>query len=176
PVAENLLDRDFTAPAPDRVCTSDITYIATDEGWLYLAVVIDLFSRQVVGWSMKPHMRRELVLDALRMAWFRRRPEPGLVLHSDRCSQYTSEHFQKLLAEQGIVCSMSRAGEVWDNSAVESFFSSLKTERTARRVYRLREQARSDVFDYIERFYNPTRRHSTLGYVSSVEFEKARKA
>ncbi len=121
-------------------------------------------------------MTSQLVADALMMAVWRRGRPQELLHHSDQGSQYTSEHFQRLLAEQGIVCSMSRAGEVWDNSDMESFFSSLKTERTARRVYRSREQARSDVFDYIERFYNPTRRHSTLGYVSPIEFEQARKA
>ncbi len=121
-------------------------------------------------------MTSQLVADALMMAVWRRGKPVALLHHSDQGSQYTSEHFQELLKEQGITCSMSRAGEVWDNSAMESFFSSLKTERTARKVYRSREQARADVFDYIERFYNPTRRHSTLGYVSPVEFEKAQKA
>ena len=125
---------------------------------------------------MQSGMTSQLVADALMMAVWRRGRPRELLHHSDQGSQYTSEHFQRLLAEQGIVCSMSRAGEVWDNSAMESFFSSLKTERTARKVYRSREQARSDVFDYIERFYNPTRRHSTLGYVSPIEFEQARKA
>ena len=172
PIAPNFLERNFTPERPNQVWTSDITYIGTDEGWLYLTAVIDLFSRQVVGWSMKTH----IVTDALRMAWFRRRPAPGLVFHSDRGSQYTSEQFQRLLGELGVTCSMSRAGNVWDNSAMESFFSSLKTERTARKVYRTRQDARADVFDYIERFYNPTRRHSTIGYVSPVAFEKAQLA
>jgi putative transposase len=125
---------------------------------------------------MQASMTSQLVADALMMAVWRRGRPQELLHHSDQGSQYTSEHFQKLLAEQGIVCSMSRAGEVWDNSAMESFFSSLKTERTARKVYRSREQARSDVFDYIERFYNPRRRHSTLGYVSPIQFEQAREA
>ena len=125
---------------------------------------------------MQSSMTSQLVADALMMAVWRRGRPVELLHHSDQGSQYTSEHFQELLKEQGITCSMSRAGEVWDNSAMESFFSSLKTERTTRKVYRTREQARADVFDYIERFYNPTRRHSTLGYVSPIEFEKAQEA
>jgi putative transposase len=175
-IADNVLDRQFQADAPNQKWVADFTYIWTAEGWLYVAVVLDLFSRRIVGWSMQSSMTSQLVADALMMAVWRRGRPQELLHHSDQGSQYTSEHFQRLLAEQGIVCSMSRAGEVWDNSAMESFFSSLKTERTARKVYRSREQARSDVFDYIERFYNPTRRHSTLGYVSPIEFEQARKA
>ena len=170
-IAANVLDRQFQADAPNQKWVADFTYIWTAEGWLYVAVVLDLFSRRIVGWSMQSSMTSQLVADALMMAVWRRGRPRELLHHSDQGSQYTSEHFQRLLAEQGIVCSMSRAGEVWDNSAMESFFSSLKTERTARRVYRSREQARSDVFDYIERFYNPMRRHSTLGYVSPIEFE-----
>jgi putative transposase len=175
-VADNVLDRQFQAEAPNQKWVADFTYIWTAEGWLYVAVVLDLYSRRAVGWSMQASMTSQLVADALMMAVWRRGRPQELLHHSDQGSQYTSEHFQKLLAEQGITCSMSRAGEVWDNSAMESFFSSLKTERTARKVYRSREQARSDVFDYIERFYNPTRRHSTLGYVSPIEFEKAQEA
>jgi len=175
-IADNVLDRQFQAEAPNQKWVADFTYIWTAEGWLYVAVVLDLYSRRIVGWSMQASMTAQLVADALMMAVWRRGRPQELLHHSDQGSQYTSEHFQRLLAEQGIVCSMSRAGEVWDNSAMESFFSSLKTERTARKVYRSREQARSDVFDYIERFYNPTRRHSTLGYVSPVEFEQAREA
>lgn len=175
-IAANVLDRQFQADAPNQKWVADFTYIWTAEGWLYVAAVLDLFSRRIVGWSMQSSMTSQLVADALMMAVWRRGRPRELLHHSDQGSQYTSEHFQRLLAEQGIVCSMSRAGEVWDNSAMESFFSSLKTERTARTVYRSREQARSDVFDYIERFYNPTRRHSTLGYVSPIEFEQARKA
>jgi putative transposase len=175
-VAHNVLDRQFHAPGPNQKWVADFTYIWTAEGWLYVAVVLDLYSRRVVGWSMHSSMTSQLVADALMMAVWRRGRTQELLHHSDQGSQYTSEHFQKLLAEQGIACSMSRAGEVWDNSAMESFFSSLKTERTARKVYRSREQARSDVFDYIERFYNPTRRHSTLGYVSPILFEQARGA
>ena len=176
PIADNVLDRQFQAEAPNQKWVADFTYIWTAEGWLYVAVVLDLYSRRVVGWSMQDSMTSQLVADALMMAVWRRGKPLALLHHSDQGSQYTSEHFQELLKEQGITCSMSRAGEVWDNSAMESFFSSLKTERTARKVYRTREQARADVFDYIERFYNPTRRHSTLGYVSPIEFEKAQEA
>lgn len=175
-IADNVLDRQFQADAPNRKWVADFTYLWTAEGWLYVAVVLDLYARRIVGWSMQASMTSQLVADALMMAVWRRGKPVELLHHSDQGSQYTSEHFQDLLREQGITCSMSRAGEVWDNSAMESFFSSLKTERTSRKVYRTREQARADVFDYIERFYNPTRRHSTLGYVSPVEFENAQKA
>jgi putative transposase len=175
-IAGNLLDRQFQADLPNQKWVADFTYIWTAEGWLYVAVVLDLFSRRAVGWSMQESMTSQLVADALMMAVWRRGKPVALLHHSDQGSQYTSEHFQELLKEQGITCSMSRAGEVWDNSAMESFFSSLKTERTARKVYRTRADARSDVFDYIERFYNPTRRHSTLGYLSPVQFEEAMKA
>jgi putative transposase len=175
-IASNVLDRQFKAEAPNQKWVADFTYIWTAEGWLYTAAVLDLYSRRIVGWSMQESMTSQLVADALMMAVWRRGKPMALLHHSDQGSQYTSEHFQELLKEQGITCSMSRAGEVWDNSAMESFFSSLKTERTARRVYRTREQARADVFDYIERFYNPTRRHSTLGYVSPIQFEHAQEA
>ena len=175
-VAENVLDRQFQADAPNQKWVADFTYIWTAEGWLYVAVVLDLFSRRAVGWSMQESMTSQLVADALMMAVWRRGKPMALLHHSDRGSQYTSEHFQGLLKDQGITCSMSRAGEVWDNSTMESFFSSLKTERTSRKVYRSRTDARSDVFDYIERFYNLTRRHSTLGYVSPIQFEEALKA
>lgn len=168
----NLLDRAFEASAPNRKWVADFTYIWTAEGWLYVAAVIDLFSRRVVGWAMKAEMTAQLVADALMMAIWRRGKPDSLLHHSDQGSQYTSEPFQRLLADHGITCSMSRSGNVWDNAAIESFFSSLKTERTARKVYRTRDDARADVFDYIERFYNPRRRHSTLGYLSPVEFEK----
>ena len=174
--ADNVLDRQFQADGPNQKWVADFTYIWTAEGWLYVAVVLDLYSRRVVGWSMQAGMTSQLVADALMMAVWRRGKPVELLHHSDQGSQYTSEHFQKLLAEQGITCSMSRAGEVWDNSAMESFFSSLKTERTARKVYRSREQARSDVFDYIECFYNPRRRHSTIGYVSPIQFEATQEA
>ncbi len=173
-LAANVLDRQFQADAPNQKWVADFTYIWTAEGWLYVAVVLDLYSRRIVGWSMQSSMTSQLVADALIMAVWRRGKPVELLHHSDQGSQYTSEHFQELLKEQGITCSMSRAGEVWDNSAMESFFSSLKTERTARKVFRTREQARAEVFDYIERFYNPTRRHSTLGYISPIAFEKAR--
>ena len=175
-VAENVLDRQFQADAPNQKWVADFTYIWTAEGWLYVAVVLDLFSRRAVGWSMQESMTSQLVADALMMAVWRRGKPMALLHHSDQGSQYTSEHFRGLLKDQGITCSMSRAGEVWDNSAMESFFSSLKTERTSRKVYRTRTEARSDVFDYIERFYNQTRRHSTLGYVSPIQFEEALKA
>ncbi|MDO9019375.1 MAG: IS3 family transposase [Myxococcales bacterium] len=175
-IASNVLDRQFQADGPNQKWVADFTYIWTAEGWLYAAAVLDLYSRRIVGWSMQESMTSQLVADALMMAVWRRGKPVALLHHSDQGSQYTSEHFQELLKEQGITCSMSRAGEVWDNSAMESFFSSLKTERTAKKVYRSREQARADVFDYIERFYNPTRRHSTLGYVSPIDFEKASEA
>jgi putative transposase len=175
-LADNLLDRQFQADAANQKWVADFTYIWTAEGWLYVAVVLDLYSRRIVGWSMQSSMTSQLVADALMMAIWRRGKPVDLLHHSDQGSQYTSEHFQELLKEQGITCSMSRAGEVWDNSAMESFFSSLKTERTARKVFRTREQARAEVFDYIERFYNPTRRHSTLGYISPIAFEQAREA
>jgi putative transposase len=170
-VAPNMLDRSFQAPAPNRGWIADFTYIWTAEGWLYVAAVLDLFSRRVVGWSMSASMTAQLVTDALTMAIWRRGKPEALLHHSDRGSQYTSEQFQRLLADHGVTCSMSRSGNVWDNAAMESFFSSLKTERTARRAYRTRDQARADVFDYVERFYNPKRRHSTLGYLSPTEFE-----
>jgi putative transposase len=171
-VSANLLDRAFTASAPNQKWIADFTYIWTAEGWLYVAAVVDLFSRRVVGWAMKAEMTAQLVTDALIMAIWRRGKPDSLLHHSDQGSQYTSEQFQRLMTDHGIMCSMSRSGNVWDNAAMESFFSSLKTERTARKVYRTRDDARADVFDYIERFYNPRRRHSTLGYLSPVEFEE----
>ncbi|TXN19484.1 IS3 family transposase [Methylobacterium sp. WL19] len=171
-VSPNILDRKFEADRPNQKWIADFTYIWTAEGWLYVAAVIDLFSRRVVGWSMQASMTAQLVTDALLMAVWRRGKPNTLLHHSDQGSQYTSEPFQRLMADHGITCSMSRSGNVWDNAAMESFFSSLKTERTARKTYRSRDQARADVFDYIERFYNPARRHSTLGYVSPIEFEK----
>ncbi|HEY5253041.1 MAG TPA: IS3 family transposase [Acidobacteriaceae bacterium] len=170
-VAPNVLNRIFEAPAPNRKWIADFTYVWTAEGWLYVAAVIDLFSRRAVGWSMSAEMTAQLVTDALVMAIWRRGKPDALLHHSDRGSQYTSEQFQKLMSDHGVVCSMSRSGNVWDNAAMESFFSSLKTERTARKTYRTRDQAKADVFDYIECFYNPKRRHSTIGYLSPVEFE-----
>ena len=171
-VAPNVLERDFAASAPNRKWAADFTYIWTGEGWLYLAVVVDLFSRRVVGWSMHPTMTAQLVLDALMMALWRRGKPAELLHHSDQGSQYTSEDFQRLLSAEGITCSMSRRGDCWDNSAVESFFASLKKERVHRKTYSTRDAARADVFDYIEAFYNSRRRHSTLGQVSPMEFEK----
>lgn len=171
-VATNLLDRQFTAHAPNQKWVADFTYIWTAEGWLYVAAVLDLFSRRVVGWSMSATMTAQLVTDALAMAIWRRGKPDALLHHSDRGSQYTAEPFQRLMTDNGVTCSMSRSGNVWDNAVMESFFSSLKTDRIARKTYRTRNQARADVFDYIERFYNSTRRHSTLGYLSSVDFER----
>jgi putative transposase len=171
-VAPNVLDRRFVAERPNQKWIADFTYIWTAEGWLYVAAVIDLYSRRVVGWSMKAEMTAELVTDALVMAIWRRGKPVTLLHHSDQGSQYTSHQFQKLLTDNSVTCSMSRSGNVWDNAAMESFFSSLKTERTAKKTYRTRDQAKADVFDYIERFYNAVRRHSTLGYISPVEFEK----
>ncbi len=171
-IAPNVLDRAFSADRPNSKWIADFTYVWTAEGWLYVAAVIDLFSRRVVGWSMKAEMTAGLVTDALIMAIWRRGKPDALLHHSDQGSQYTSEQFQKLMADNGVQCSMSRSGNVWDNAAMESFFSSLKTERIRGRVYRTRDAARADVFDYIERFYNPVRRHSTIGYLSPVAFEE----
>lgn len=173
-VGDNLLDRQFAAPAPDQKWVADFTYVWTGEGWLYVAAVLDLYSRRIVGWSMQPQMTSQLVTDALLMAVWRRRPKTALLHHSDQGSQYTSEAFQNLLVDNGIQCSMSRSGNCWDNAAMESFFSTLKIERVNRHHYRTRDEARADVFDYIERFYNTRRRHSTIGYLSPVNFEKLR--
>jgi putative transposase len=170
PVAPNLLDRDFTPAAPNQVWSADLTYLWTGEGWLYLAVVLDLFNREVVGWSIKPRMTADIVMDALSMAWFRRHPAPGLMHHSDRGSQYASGAFQARLHEYGMVCSMSRKGNCWDNAPTESFFNSLKNERVHGTRYDTRAAAQADLFDYIEPFYNRKRQHSTLGYVSPVKF------
>ena len=176
-VAPNVLDRQFSAAVPNQKWVADFTYLWTGEGWLYVALVLDLFSRLIVGWSMQRQMTAQLVTDAMVMAVWRRRPKHAALLHhSDQGSQYTSEQFQRLLADHGIQCSMSRTGNCWDNAAMESFFSSLKVERADRQHYRTRDEARADVFDYIERFYNPRRRHSTLGYLSPVAYEKLRKA
>lgn len=170
PVAPNLLARDFAPTAPNRAWVADLTYVWTDEGWLYLAVVLDLFNREIVGWSAKSRMTADLVTDALTMAWFRRRPAPGLIHHSDRGSQYASALFQSKLAEYGMTCSMSRKGNCWDNAPAESFFNSLKNERVHGARYATREAAVADLFDYIEVFYNRSRRHSTLDYRSPVAF------
>ncbi len=171
-IAPNMLDREFRAERPNQRWIADFTYVWTAEGWLYVAAVIDLFSRRVVGWSMKAEMTAQLVTDALVMAICRRGKPDALLHHSDQGSLYASEQFQRLMADNGVACSMSRSGNVWDNAAMESFFSSLKTERIRGKVYRSRDEARADVFDYIERFYNAVRRHSTIGYVSPIEFER----
>ncbi len=171
PVAENLLDRQFEVDQANTVWTSDISFIWTREGWMYLAIVLDLFSRRVVGWAMDKRMKRSLVIDALTMAIGRRCPAPGLLLHSDRGSQYASHEYQQILKNNGFVCSMSRRGNCWDNAPMESFFSTLKRERVYHRSYRTRLEARSDIFNYIECWYNPHRSHSTLGYQSPAQFE-----
>jgi putative transposase len=163
PVAPNRLEQNFETERPDQVWTADITYIATAEGWLYLAIVLDLYTRQIVGWAMRERMTKELVIDALRMAWFRRRPPPGLIHHSDRGSQYCSHDSQKQLAAYGMLASMSRKGNCWDNATSESFFNSLKNERVHGSRYETRDEARADLFDYVEVFYNRSRRHSALG-------------
>ncbi|WP_213233704.1 IS3 family transposase [Caballeronia sp. NK8] len=170
PAAENLLERNFRPTAPNQVFTSDITYIWTDEGWLYLAIVLDLFNREIVGWSIKPRMTADIVIDALTMAWFRRRPEPGAMHHSNRGSQYASHDFQRKLTEYGMRCSMSRKGNCWDNAPTESFFNSLKNERVHATRYRTHQEAMADLFEYLEVFYNRSRRHSSLGFVSPVQF------
>jgi putative transposase len=172
PVAENVLARDFAPAGPNAARSADITYIPTADGWLYLAVVEDLFSRMIVGWSMGATMTSRLVVDALEMAVRRRLPGEGLVAHSDRGSQYASEHYQRLLSRHGITCSMSGVAQCWDNAPVESFFASLKRELVHDESYTSREQARASIFEYIEAFYNRVRRHSSLGYVSPAEFER----
>ena len=171
PVFDNLLSRQFDVSSPDQVYASDVTYIWTQEGWLYLAVVIDLCSRKVVGWSMSTRMKAQLVCDALRMAIWRRRPTAGLIHHSDRGSQYASKSFRRLLKVHGFIGSMSRKGDCWDNAVVESFFGSLKQERVQWRNYQTRNEAQQDVLSYISMFYNSYRLHSYLGYVSPNDFE-----
>ena len=172
-VAPNRLQRQFNVAHPDRAWVTDITYLRTAEGWLYLAVVIDLYSRAVIGWSMKSSLARELAMDALLMAIWRRRPEAGVVIHSDQGVQYGSDDWRRFCREHGLEVSMSRRGNCWDNSVAESFFSSLKKERVRGRVYSSREEARSDVFDYIEVFYNRQRRHGHLGGLAPMMFEAA---
>jgi len=171
PIAPDLLGQDFTADGPNQAWVSDITYIPTDEGWLYLASTMDLFSRRIVGWSMSSSLEATLVVDALRMAVEGRNPRPGLIHHSDRGSQYASSAFRQLLDAHGIRCSMSRTGNCYDNAAKESFFHTLKTELIHHEHYRTRAEARASVFEYIEAFYNRQRLHSTLDYCSPVEFE-----
>jgi putative transposase len=170
PVAPNLIARDFAPARPNQCWGADITYLWTDEGWLYLAVVLDFFNRGIVGWSCREQLSAELVIDALTMAWFRRRPAPGLIHHSDRGVQYASHAFQLKLHEYGMCCSMSRKGNCWDNAPTESFFNSLKNERVHGTRYRTRADAKADVFEYIETFYNRTRRHSALGQISPQRF------
>lgn len=174
-IAPHLLERDFTATAPDQKWVADFTYIWTREGWLYFAAVLDLYSRRIVGWSMQSTMTAQLVTDALITAVWRRGgvPAASLLHHSDQGSQFASEDFERQLGGLGITCSMSRSGNVWDNAVMESFFSTLKTERCHRRRYTSRDEARADIFDYVERFYNPVRRHSTLGNQSPIAFEQA---
>jgi putative transposase len=171
PVAPNLLERCFQAQRPGQKWAADITFVPTDEGWLYLAGVLDLCSRKLVGWSMADHMETDLVADALRMALARRRPEAGLLHHSDRGSQYASEDYQHLLASHGITCSMSGKGDCWDNAAMESFWATLKTELVNHEQYATRQQARASIFEYVEAFYNRKRLHSSLGYKSPEAFE-----
>ena len=172
PVAKNLLEQDFTAETVNERWAADITYVWTRQGWLYLSVVLDLFSRRIVGWAMQPNLEKKLVLDALEMALVQRLPSAGLLHHSDRGSQYASRDFQQRLSRAGIVCSMSRRGNCWDNAVVESFFSTLERELIHRQQYASREEARANVFQYIEVWYNRKRQHSSLGYLSPEEFER----
>ncbi len=172
-VAPNRLERAFTVTAPNQFWVTDITYIRTCQGWLYLAVVLDLFARNVVGWSMKPSLSRELALDALLMALWRRKPAGRVLVHSDQGSQYGSDDWRRFCLANNLEPSMSRRGNCWDNAVAESFFSSLKKERIRKRLYKTRDLARADIFDYIEVFYNRTRRHSHLGGVSPEAFERA---
>jgi len=174
PVAENLLNRQFRVPAPNQVWAGDITYIETDEGWLYLAVVLDLFSRQVIGWALAEDLRQELVIDAFQMAWFRcgLKHQAGLLFHSDRGSQYTGEAFQNLLRQCRVQPSMSRKGNCWDNACSETLFGSLKVERLHGQRFATRQQARNEVLDWLH-WYNWKRLHSTLNYASPMEYERA---
>jgi putative transposase len=171
PVAANLLNRDFTASAPNQKYVGDITYIWTNEGWMYLAVVIDLYSRAVIGWSIQATMTRQLVCDALMMALWRRGFPRGVLFHSDRGSQYCSDDYQKMLKQHGFICSMSRKGNCWDNSVAESFFNSLKTELIYTETYATREIAKQSIFNYIETYYNRVRRHSYIGFIAPEKFE-----
>ena len=173
PVFDNVLNRKFDVNAPDQAYACDITYVWTREGWLYLAVVIDLFSRKVVGWSMGSRMKAKLVCDALTMAIWQRRPKPGLIVHSDRGSQYASDPYRRLLKGYGFVGSMSRVGDCWDNSVVESFFGTLKQERVHWKSYQTRLEAQQDILQYIATFYNPIRLNSYLGYMSPNQYESA---
>ncbi|MFK0571201.1 IS3 family transposase [Endozoicomonas sp.] len=170
PVAENLLNREFTVSAPDKAWVVDITYLWTREGWVYLAAVVDLYSRKIVGWAMSHRMTTDLALDALRMAYWCRKPKQGLLHHSDRGSQYASHNYQNELKKYHMVCSMSRKGNCWDNAVMERFFGSLKREQTDHHNYSTRRKVIQDVNDYIM-FYNNYRLHSYLGYCSPVDFE-----
>ncbi len=170
-IAPNQLNREFTVEKPDRCWVTDITYIRTWQGWLYLAVVIDLYSRKVVGWSMKPSLAKAIVLDALLMAVWHRKPANRVLVHSDQGSQYNSDDWLRFCKANNLDPSMSRRGNCWDNAVAESFFSSLKKERIKKRIYKTRDLARADIFDYIEMFYNQQRRHSHLGGVSPKAFE-----
>lgn len=170
-MAPDLVQRRFNPDTPDQLWCGNTTYIATDEGWVYLAAVIDLFSRQVVGWSMQPHMHTSLVADALRMAWFRRHPGPGLIFHSDRGSQYCSREFQAALASYGMRSSMSRKGNCWDNAPTESLWGSLKVGRLYGKKFATQRDAMDEVIDWLT-FYNHRRLHSTLGYISPMRFEE----
>jgi putative transposase len=172
PVAENVLDRTFACETPNAKWSADITYVWTREGWLYLAVILDLFSRRVVGWAMDKTLERSLVLSALSMAQKQRQPVAGLVCHSDRGSQYASRDYQTALRDAKIVCSMSRSGNCWDNAPTESFFATLKKELVHRRKFTTRQEAKTALFGWIEGWYNRKRRHSTLGYLSPEEFER----
>ena len=172
PVAPNLLDRQFTATAPNQVWLADITYIPTGEGWLYLAVVLDLFARRVVGWAMSETMPQELTIAALHMAITSRRSGPGLVHHSDRGSQYAAHAYRRLLDKHGMLCSISRKGDCWDNAPMESFFGSMKTELGDDIVFETRQDAKRTIFSFIETFYNRRRLHSAIGYRSPVEMEQ----
>lgn len=171
PIAPNRLDRQFGQARANRVWTSDITYVPTDEGWLYLAAVLDLYSRKVVGWSMAEHLEASLVVEAMEMALGRRDVRPGLLVHSDRGAQYACDAFQRLLSRHELTCSMSRKGNCYDNAVQESFFGTLKTELIYHEHYATRAQARASIFEYIEAFYNRRRLHSSLGYQSPETFE-----
>ena len=173
PVARNVLKRQFEVKAPNTTWVTDITYIWTHDGWLYLAVILDLFSRRVVGWSMSERITRKLALSALNMALRHRQPPRGLIHHSDRGSQYASGDYRRALATNGIVCSMSRRGDCWDNAVAESFFSTIKLELVYENDWATRTAARAAIFEYLEVFYNGERRHSSLGYLSPVAFEHA---
>jgi len=171
PVAPNVLERQFTAERPNAAWVGDITYVWTLEGWLYLSVILDLYTRRVVGWAMSKRIDQALTLRALEMALRACEPEPGLIHHTDRGSQYAANDYQKSLTARGIICSMSRKGNCWDNAVAESFFATLKVEFVHESLFRTRAQATSEIFEYIEVFYNRERRHSFLGYVSPLEFE-----